>query len=924
MKRQERRVRSRVAIIIMGLMAWQAAAWGVTRGLERYTKGNPLVIVCDIEQQPFEYCSDAGNGEAVGYNVELLKMLMKELQVPYTIVSKEKTLLDKAFYSGNAQLMIGTMKDRIPGVFYGTFAVASYKVAAAHTPDKPDLLDLSQLTEKDTILLKEGDYADYYVSRAETVDRERMEYSTLKSGLYEVQQGNHPYMIGSEESMRAIIEKYKIEEMVVNRLNVMPVNMVFISRDRNLVELLDKHARQLEEAGRLTKLNKAYFSKQKKDRDIPTPILVGIAVMVALIALLFIVSQVVKTQVRKNLQRHNDLNNIILKAIDMGGGNVVVTDLKKMELRNLYGNHLPGGSMSQKENFDLIHRDDQPRMHELFDKLKKSHGETVDVKFRWNKGTEEEPQWRTCIGQTIGEFDKKGQMSHLITTITDVTEEERRNWEDKRRGEIFKRLFQMPLTGLALYDKKGRLVEANDTMWTMMGGMGSTSGETCLFDLPCVRGNVDRRNVEEYYVCSMDDMTGNGQNDFIDFRVGPIRDTENGELRYIMVTARDMRTYRDGQSIGRKLDAEVRERNLEVQRFSRELKYLLDQSNMTAWRSNFNTRTITLFKQLKVIERKISFDEYIDLVEPESRALAKRFLDPTGDDYDKPLKGMLKMSDSIYGGNEIRYYHVSSIPDHDAKGNITGRFGLTRDINDVMVAQDKMRKEKERAEDSSRIKSMFLANMSHEIRTPLNAIVGFCDVLTQVEDPADREEFLKIIDSNCELLLKLIDDILVISEAESTGLSIKMEVVDFPREFDIIAASLSLRVTNPEVEFQKDNPMGKLKAVVDIKRIQQLLTNFVTNAVKYTTEGHIKIGYKVKDKGLYLYCEDTGTGIPKEKKDKVFGRFVKLNDYVQGAGLGLSICKSIAERWNGDIGVDSEVGKGSTFWAWLPCEMDEN
>lgn len=909
---------------MMGLMAWTMAAWGVTRGLERYTKGNPLVIVCDIEQQPFEYCSDNGGGEAVGYSVELLRMLMKELEVPYTIVPKEKTLEEKAFYSGEAQLMIGTMKDKIPGVFYGAFPVASYKVAAAHRPDKPDLLDLSQLTEGDSIMLKEGEYADYYVRRSGKVEKERMGYNTLKWGLYDVQKGRYSYMIGSEESMKAIIDKYKIEEMVVNQLNVVPVNMVFISRDRNLVELLDEKAKKMEEAGKLTKLNKKYFSKQKEEWEIPQGVLVGITAMVALIALFFIVSQVVKTQIRKTLQQHNDLNNIILKAIDMGGGNVVVTDLRKMEISNLYGHHIPGGSMSQKDNFDLIHKDDQPRMHELFDQLKKNKGETLDVKFRWNRGTEEKPEWRTCIGQTIGEFDKKGQMSHLITTIIDVTEEERKNWEDKRTGEIFKQLFQMPLTGLALYDRKGRLVEANDTMWTMMGGRESTGGETCLFDLPCVRGNVDRRNVEPFYVCSMDDMTGDGQNDFIDFRLRPIKDEEDGELKYIMVTARDMRTYKEGQTMGHRLDKEVRERNLEVQRFSRELKYLLDQSNMTAWRSNFKTKTITLFKQLKVIERKITFDEYIDLVEPEFKALAKRFLNPEDEDNDKPLKGMVRMSDSVNGGNEVRYYHISSIPDHDAQGNITGRFGLTRDINDVMVAQDKMRKEKERAEDSSRIKSMFLANMSHEIRTPLNAIVGFCDVLTQVEDPADREEFLKIIDSNCELLLKLIDDILVISEAESTGLSIKMEVVDFPREFDIIAASLSLRVTNPQVEFQKENPMQKLKAVVDVKRIQQLLTNFVTNAIKYTTEGHIKIGYKVKDKGLYLYCEDTGTGIPKEKKDKVFGRFVKLNDYVQGAGLGLSICKSIADKWNGEIGVDSEVGQGSTFWVWLPCEMDEN
>jgi len=121
------------------------------------------------------------------------------------------------------------------------------------------------------------------------------------------------------------------------------------------------------------------------------------------------------------------------------------------------------------------------------------------------------------------------------------------------------------------------------------------------------------------------------------------------------------------------------------------------------------------------------------------------------------------------------------------------------------------------------------------------------------------------------------------------------------------------------VKFICDNPCDTLKAYLDIDRMRQVVTNFVTNAIKYTEEGHIKTGYKVENGNtLYIYCEDTGTGIPEEKKDKVFGRFVKLNDFVQGTGIGLSICHAIAEANHGTIGVESEVGKGSTFWVRIP------
>ena len=248
-----------------------------------------------------------------------------------------------------------------------------------------------------------------------------------------------------------------------------------------------------------------------------------------------------------------------------------------------------------------------------------------------------------------------------------------------------------------------------------------------------------------------------------------------------------------------------------------------------------------------------------------------------------------------------------------------------------MKAQQLLRQERSRAEDSGRMKSAFLANMTHEIRTPLNAIVGFSGLLQVVEDSKERHEFIRIIRNNCDMLLRLINDIL---EASSMGqsLAIEPEPVDVSCVFDDICQTLAQRVQEPGVEFQKVNPYTSCMAHIDKGRLQQLLTNFVTNAVKYTHQGHIKVGYRKESRrqenesmveGLYFYCEDTGTGIPKDKQDSVFQRFVKLNDFVQGTGLGLSICKAIVEKCGGQIGVTGDEGVGSTFWFWIPLEMKD-
>lgn len=235
------------------------------------------------------------------------------------------------------------------------------------------------------------------------------------------------------------------------------------------------------------------------------------------------------------------------------------------------------------------------------------------------------------------------------------------------------------------------------------------------------------------------------------------------------------------------------------------------------------------------------------------------------------------------------------------------------------------------AKESVQLKSGFLASMTHELRTPLNAILGFTGILDSLSQSDDREEYVRIIRNSSDMLQRLINDIIEASALSEGPTSIQPKDVDFVKSFDDICLTLQQRMkraalTNSEgkpreVEFLKDNPYNTFFTTIDIGRIQQVLTNFFTNAVKFTAQGHIRLGYRYENHGLFLYCEDTGKGIPKDKQQTVFERFVKLDEFIQGTGMGLAICKSIAERCEGEIGVNSEgEGKGSTFWLWIPCE----
>lgn len=229
---------------------------------------------------------------------------------------------------------------------------------------------------------------------------------------------------------------------------------------------------------------------------------------------------------------------------------------------------------------------------------------------------------------------------------------------------------------------------------------------------------------------------------------------------------------------------------------------------------------------------------------------------------------------------------------------------------------------KEKAEESNRLKSAFLANMSHEIRTPLNAIIGFSELLCITEDRDEREEYSKIINLNNELLLRLISDILDLSKIESNAIELHVEVFDFNELIHEIYGSFSARVEEKKLKLIEQIPYSSCKVALDKDRIAQIAINFLTNAIKHTSNGYVTLGYECKDGGIMIFVEDTGLGISKENQGKLFERFEKLDDFTQGTGLGLSICKALVETMNGKIGVDSEEEKGSTFWAWIPCNVE--
>lgn len=249
--------------------------------------------------------------------------------------------------------------------------------------------------------------------------------------------------------------------------------------------------------------------------------------------------------------------------------------------------------------------------------------------------------------------------------------------------------------------------------------------------------------------------------------------------------------------------------------------------------------------------------------------------------------------------------------------NVIEMLCINFDITQLKETEQMLIKAKEKAEEADRLKSAFLANMSHEIRTPLNAIVGFSSMLEEAEDQEEKHQYITIIEDNNKLLLQLISDILDLSKIEAGTFDIIPERVNAKQLCNDLFQAMQMK-TSPQVELRLKDNLPELTFISDKNRLYQILLNFVTNALKFTSEGSITIDYKIDGNEVKFSVQDTGMGVEPEKQEAIFTRFVKLNSFIPGTGLGLPICQSIVTQLGGKIGVESEPGRGSCFWFTHP------
>ena len=507
----------------------------------------------------------------------------------------------------------------------------------------------------------------------------------------------------------------------------------------------------------------------------------------------------------------------------------------------------------------------------------------------------------------------------IVGLFLDSTGSVQANRALDRSEKLFQNIFANIPAGVEIYDKDGYLIDLNNKDLEIFGVVNKSDViGVNFFENPNVpQGSRDRVRNEDlvdfrlnYSFEQAEGYYETNRSNAIELysKVSKLYDNEGNFSGYILISIDNTE----------RIDAMNRIRD-----FENFFLMISDYAKVGYAKLNLLNRKGYAIKQwYKNLgeEEDTLLDEVVGVythMHPEDRKRFLDFYDEVRDGKRRHFQGEMRIRRP---GTKNEWNWVSSnvmVTNYKPEENEIEIIGINYDITELKETEAELIQARDKAEMMDRLKSAFLANMSHEIRTPLNAIVGFSDLLVETEELSERQEYIKIVRENNDLLLQLISDILDLSKIEAGTFEFTSGDVDVNLLCEDIVRSMGMKAKG-EVELVLDNHLPVCHVISDRNRIHQVISNFVNNAMKFTSEGSIHVGYKLKDGELEFYVEDTGIGIEKEQLPHIFERFVKLNSFVHGTGLGLSICQSIVEQLGGRIGVDSEKGKGSRFWFTIP------
>ena len=891
-----------------------------------YNDKRPLIYEDAWDLWPYVFLNE--NGEPDGYNIDLLKMIFKELDIPYEIRLRPTLEAQKDLKEHKSDLMLRMDADFARhNSSYGRTIVQIF----THSLVKPKGQAVNARNGKELsrypVIVHDKSFSHYKLMENGWA-KEIIPYDDMKEAIQNVSTENNGIILWNSMSLKWLMTKYHTDNLEIIPFDFPYGEYKFFANDQHLLNQLDSVYSILRSNDRLTAIQNKWFYPERQETGIPSWIWDMVKFFTILAVGILVYYTFFKIRERKMTQKINKENQRL--SLIMKTSNVMFCTYN---VSSQYFTVMDSSGHAER-SYSLLeysHRFDPNDFTNLTDGLRnviEGKSETVTIQLKEYENNLIDSNNYT-VTLSVLRRDKHKRPSIIIILKTDTTQDRMRQALIKESMLRYQSLFNSALVDMVYYDADGYISDMNTKSLSVIG-VDNEEIRRRKISLRDVLGmkDLDIDKFEYFYATQLykspnDNRALNkvlGKDKlYYELQVMPIYDKFGSRIGFFG-TGRNVtesaNSYRKLKENSKKLQI-VKD---EVSTYVHNIDYVLSVGGISLVNYRLDTHTLTVYSEIGHEKYSLTQTRALAFVDSSSEKQALRVLNKmdnrqTGSIIVDVKTCIRRRKDRLPLHLQLNF--VPTIVD----GEITEYFGLIRDISEIKAVEEKLAEESVRAQEVETVKNAFLHNMSHEIRTPLNTVVGFSELFEMEHSPEDEAVFINEIKENSASLLKLINDILFLSRLDAGMITLSPQPVDFASIFAGRCSSVWDNHKQPGVEYIVQSPYNQLVVEIDEPNVSMIINKIITNAIQHTKSGSVLARYEYIADRLLVSVEDTGSGIKKENLENIFGRFVTGAN--NGAGLGLSICHELVQYMGGNIELTSTEGKGTTVWFSIPCKMVE-
>ncbi len=882
-----------------------------------YTEKNPLVYEDMWDLWPYAFQNN--EGEPDGFNVELIRMVLDELDIPYVIKLKDQQEAFEDLRDGKSDLMLGLSAGFHDA--YGLYSenpITLFTQSVASPIDKPvDIRTFKDLGNH-KVIVNDSSLCHHLMIDYGWADN-AIPYSDMKSALQEVSTEGEGMIVWNTLSLKWLINKYHIEN-----LQIIPVNMPhgeykFMSNDPVLLQRLDSIYSVLDSSDKLVKLRNKWFYPERQDTGIPSWIwwVAGAATLLALIMGIYAVIYNIQG---KRLTRRNDRSNKRL-ALIMETSHVRIwtyeVATRTFTWRNENGQ--AAYTYTAEEFAHRYHPEDFQRLTNALQllaekppvKSKEEEEEiTLNIKAKDTEdGDAEERDF--IIVLSVLRRDKRGNATFILGTKKDVTEQTLHQRQEEDSIQRYWAIFNMPMMGVIYFTHDGDMININEKACQMF----RCNHDDILAQHPSYK---DFLQLDEVDIDNANNLTTTKtypeKGLSVNLKFLPV-DSGNVDEKNLLVVCHDITTWQEKIKEKGLLAEEVKAANEELRLYFARIDALLHDGNIRMANYSPDSHTLTIFNGTQTVQHALTQTRCMTLVDEKVQKKAMHIISDMDSRTDKKMRFDIRTTLYVHGDYPLHLL-FSFIPIHGSEGEVTEYFGLCQDITLQKSTDYKLLQEANKVQEVENTKTSFINNMVQEIRTPMDTIVKTAEDLCPQLESGKNCSHCDVILQHSTYLLHLIDNILYLSRLEAHMIEIDEKPIDFVDTFTTYC--VPGRLNNSNVTFTTESPYDQLVVNIDAQKIGNVIERVVENAIQHTRNGFIRARYDYIGRQLMISIEDTGDGIPQRELEQLNAQ--TANDARTSSGLGIPICKELLAQMGGHLEINSEEGLGTTVWIIIPCQ----